>query len=108
MNGVQEQMVTSTPDLDRGQHSEDSTHRNGQWGANLGAGSLLNNHGIGLNGMNTGFPAAMDFSANGDFGQIMQFMPTGMQTSNMDAFSNMMSEYSEISTTEGCLLISYP
>ena len=99
--------MKSTPDLDRGQHSEDSTHRDGQWGANLGAGSLLNNHGIGLNGVNTGFPA-MDFSANGDFGQMMHFMPNGMQTSNMDAFSNMMSDCSEISARDGCLLIPYP
>lgn len=91
MNGVQEQTITSAPHLDRGQHNEDSTHRNGQWGANLGAGSLLNNNGIGLNAMNSGFPA-MDFNANGDFGQMMQFMPNGMQTGNMDAFSNMMSE----------------
>lgn len=88
---MQQQKGASPSDLDRGQRNEEPSNPNGLWGANLGTGSLLNNNGIALDGINTGFPA-MDFSTNGDFGQMMQFMPNGIQASGMDAFPNMMSE----------------
>ena len=89
---MQEHENTSPAELDRGQRNEEPSNSNGLWGANVGTGALLSNNGIGLDGINTGFPA-MDFSTNGDFGQMMQFMPNGMQASGMDAFPNMMSEY---------------
>lgn len=91
-DGAQEQKVTSPSDLDRGHLNGESSHRDGVWGANLGTGSMSSNNGIGLDGMSTGFPA-MNFGANGDFGQMMQFMPNGVQAGNIDAFPNMMSEY---------------
>lgn len=91
-NGVQEQKDTSRSEFDQGQSHEELSNPNGLWGATPGAGSLLNNNGIGLDGMNAGFPN-MDFSRTGDFGQMMQFLPNGMQAGGIGTFPNMMSEY---------------
>lgn len=72
---------------------EEISNPNGVWGANTGPGALLSNNGIGLEGMTTGFPS-MDFARTGDFSQMMQFMPNGMQSTGMGSFPNMMSERS--------------
>lgn len=91
MNGVQERKDISHLETERGQRQEERSNLSASWGINPGAGLLLNNNGIGLDGMSAGFPN-MDFGGTGDFGQMMQFMPNGMQTNGMGAFPNMMSE----------------
>jgi hypothetical protein len=91
VNGVQEKKDIGHLEAERGQRHEDRSNPSASWGPNPGAGSLLNNNGIGLDGMNAGFPN-MDFGGTGDFGQMMQFMPNGMQANGMGAFPNMMSE----------------
>ena len=92
-DGAQQQQDTTRSELDRSQWHEEPPNANGSWGANVGASALINNNGTGLDGMNIGFPN-MDFGRAGEFGQMMQFMPNGMQATGMGAFPNMMSEYS--------------
>jgi hypothetical protein len=103
-DGVQEQKDTNQLGLERGQHDEEPSHPIGAWGLNTGAGSLVNNSGTVLDGMNAGFPT-MDFSGTSEFGQMMQFMPNGMQAGGMAAFPNMMSGYpSRLVVSEGPLM----
>ena len=88
---MQEKNDINHLEMERGQGHEERSNPSGSWSVNPGAASLLNSNGIGLDGMNAAFPN-MDFSGTGDFGQMMQFMPNGMQVNGMGAFPNMMSE----------------
>lgn len=79
------------PELEQDQKNSQTLEQNQQWGAQDGAGSFISNGGFGFDASNGGFPN-LGFNAAGDFSQMMQFMPNGMQTNNVGAFPNMMGE----------------
>ena len=50
---------------------------------------MIGNGGFGYDGMNGGFPN-MGLNASGDFSQIMQMMPNGMQVGAMGSLPSMI------------------
>lgn len=91
MNGVQGKVDQNLPELDQEQNHDQRLDQNQQWGIENGAGTLMNNGGFGFDTTSGGF-ANLGFNATGDFNQMMQFMPNGLQTNNMGTFPNMMGE----------------
>lgn len=87
MNGVLEN-GSAEQGLNHEQHSD----KQEQWGATNGHGPLMSNGSFGFDGTNAGFPPNMGFNGTGDFGQMMQFMPSSMQANSMGAFPNMMGK----------------
>lgn len=66
-----------------------------QWGANNVPGTVMSNGSFGFDGStNGGFPN-MGFNGAGDFSQMMQFMPNGMQASSLGALPNIMGKDSK-------------
>jgi len=71
----------------RDQQSEQQGNMMGQSGPGQGM-----NAGFGFDGSIGGFPN-MGMNGMGDFSQMMQFMPNGMQNNMMGSFPNMMGKH---------------
>ena len=62
-----------------------------QWTANNGYNQGMNNGTFGFDGAAGGFPN-MGLNGMGDFSQMMQMAPNGMQNPMMGSFPNMMGK----------------
>lgn len=91
MNGVQGRVDHNLSELEQEYKNDQRLDQSQQWGMQNGGGSLINNGGFGFDTTSGGFPN-LGFNATGDFSQMMQFMPNGLQTNNMGTFPNMMGE----------------
>lgn len=87
---MQENLNKSQPELESEHKHGESSVSNDRWGTNPSNGTMSNINGLGFDVMNGGFPN-MGFNGTGDFSQMLQFMPNGMQHNSIGSIPNMMS-----------------